>query len=592
MVNKKHLRIVVGSPNDIKEERGLLTDVVERINRNNASPLGLHLDLIKWETDGYPDFHSDGPQGILDPILDFPNCDIFIGIFWHSFGTVTKDGMTGTQHEFNRAFEEWKKKQTSHIMFYFNQKEYSPKSSEDALQWADVLKFKESMPKEGLYWNYSGKEEFAKIVYDHLANLLNQNYGKDQKSRNEDQRKNVIDSMLVILENMLKKVKPYKDGKPAENPELEKLGKNVIGKALAAIFEHLAKDRDDLKSIKIIHIDLLPNPIVEKLDSLEKQIDNQPIITQIMISSKKMTNAPEIYRIITELIEYLKKLSHIDNQNPQKLVEPNDPTNLKNSENMERKEISSDKQKPIQQSFNNVTKSQQLNLLACVDVENLRPKDALTRLNKAIELDPHNCDAYVNRASVFKELNRVQEAIDDLDVAIKEKPNDAQAYNNRGVIFVEINQRENAEKDLRQAIKLDPKMADAYNSLGSLLVYQSKFDQAHDCFDKAIEMNPKLFNVHVNRGYLYSQQNNDKKAIEEYEKTIQIKPNYAPAYNMKGVSLSNLERYEEAIESFDRALEINPNYPNALLNKGVALKALGRKEEANRYYEKAGKWIK
>ena len=80
MNEKKHLRVIVGSPSDVKDERDLLDVLIERINKNNASHLGYHLELTKWENNGYPGFHLDGTQGILDPILNFPECDIFIGI--------------------------------------------------------------------------------------------------------------------------------------------------------------------------------------------------------------------------------------------------------------------------------------------------------------------------------------------------------------------------------------------------------------------------------------------------------------------------------------------------------------------------------
>ena len=51
MVDKTHLRVVVGSPGDVNEERDLLDDVINRINTHIANPKGMHLDLTKWEKD-------------------------------------------------------------------------------------------------------------------------------------------------------------------------------------------------------------------------------------------------------------------------------------------------------------------------------------------------------------------------------------------------------------------------------------------------------------------------------------------------------------------------------------------------------------
>ena len=58
----KQLRIVIASPNDVKEEREALVRVIERVNRNTAEGLGLILRTVCWETDSYPGFHVDGVQ--------------------------------------------------------------------------------------------------------------------------------------------------------------------------------------------------------------------------------------------------------------------------------------------------------------------------------------------------------------------------------------------------------------------------------------------------------------------------------------------------------------------------------------------------
>ncbi|MFZ0513638.1 MAG: hypothetical protein WAM14_18675, partial [Candidatus Nitrosopolaris sp.] len=102
------------------------------------------------------------------------DCDILIGIFWKRFGTPTSDGKTGTEHEFHKAYEAWKKNKRPQIMLYFNQREYSPETSEETEQHTAVLKFKEKIQKEGegLYRDYVGLDQFKETVYDHLSLYL------------------------------------------------------------------------------------------------------------------------------------------------------------------------------------------------------------------------------------------------------------------------------------------------------------------------------------------------------------------------------------------------------------------------------------
>jgi len=166
------LRVVVASPGDVKPERDTVSKVVEEVNRTIARPLGLHLDVYRWETDSHPGFHPQGPQGLIDPTLKIEDCDLLIGIFWRRFGTPVSDAKSGTEHEFRLAYKAWKKKHKPQIMVYFSQKPYAPKSKEETDQWGLVLQFKKDFPKKGLWWDYKNKSEFEQFHRNHLTQFL------------------------------------------------------------------------------------------------------------------------------------------------------------------------------------------------------------------------------------------------------------------------------------------------------------------------------------------------------------------------------------------------------------------------------------
>ncbi|HEX3034715.1 MAG TPA: hypothetical protein VHT73_06205 [Thermodesulfobacteriota bacterium] len=189
MKEVKILRIVVASPGDVKAERDTLSGILEELNRGIAADRGLRLELSRWETDTYPGFHPEGPQGLIDPILRIEDSHILIGIFWKRFGTPTKDAKSGTEHEFRLAYEACKQKGSPQIMFYFNQKSYTPKSKEETDQWGRVLEFKEKFPEEGLWWPYKKKSEFEKLIRNHLNNFIIVKYPSKDKIRQLEQNK-------------------------------------------------------------------------------------------------------------------------------------------------------------------------------------------------------------------------------------------------------------------------------------------------------------------------------------------------------------------------------------------------------------------
>ena len=172
----KLLRIIVASPGDVRAERDALTEVVAELNQGIALDRGLHLELIRWETDVYPGFHPDGPQGLIDAMLRIEDSDILIGIFWKRFGTPTKDATSGTEHEIRKAYAAWQKQHRPQIMVYFNQTPDTPKSKMETDPWGQVLAFKSAFPKEGLWWDYNGPKAFGKLVRKHLTHHIRRQY--------------------------------------------------------------------------------------------------------------------------------------------------------------------------------------------------------------------------------------------------------------------------------------------------------------------------------------------------------------------------------------------------------------------------------
>jgi hypothetical protein len=169
--------VVVASPSDISEERETLANrIVHELNRGIAADRDLRLDVYRWETDAQPGFHVQGPQEAVDSVLRIEDCDILIAIFWHVFGTPTRGAASGTEHEFNTAYNSWKRTLRPDIKIYFNQAPFTPKKTREATQWRRVLRFKEKIAKDGLYQEYNGPLEFERLVREHLTKFILQNF--------------------------------------------------------------------------------------------------------------------------------------------------------------------------------------------------------------------------------------------------------------------------------------------------------------------------------------------------------------------------------------------------------------------------------
>lgn len=170
----KKIRLFLASPGDVQAERGKVPAIVAQLNRMLGDYLGVHLELVQWKTHVAPDMGR--PQAIINQqIRDY---DIFVGIMWKRFGTPTGKAESGTEEEFNLAYANWQLYQRPRILFYFSQAAYTPKSRDELEQWGKVLAFKEKLERKGLPRDVQSPEEFAELLREHLAKILQEWFGK------------------------------------------------------------------------------------------------------------------------------------------------------------------------------------------------------------------------------------------------------------------------------------------------------------------------------------------------------------------------------------------------------------------------------
>lgn len=162
------IQVFVGSPSDVQKERELLVTVIDELNQNWSSTLGVRLRLLRWETDVHPSLGSD-PQAVINEQIG-DEYDVFIGILWGRFGTPTVKAESGMMEEFERALSRRKDGSTSpEIMIYFKDSPISP-TKIDPTQLMKIQQFRSELPEIGaLYAEFSDDSGFESALRAHLA---------------------------------------------------------------------------------------------------------------------------------------------------------------------------------------------------------------------------------------------------------------------------------------------------------------------------------------------------------------------------------------------------------------------------------------
>lgn len=172
---KKCYKVVIASPSDVSEERKITVEAI-RLTNSIFKDSDVLLESYMWETDAFPSFHPEGPQGVIDKALNIENSDIFIGLFYLRFGTPTQSSESGTIHEIKQAIDAFENKGTPEVKLFFKKPTNSVlnKLNEDEFnQYRKVKDFQKEMYSKGIIGDFKKLDEFKdKLILDLTKFLL------------------------------------------------------------------------------------------------------------------------------------------------------------------------------------------------------------------------------------------------------------------------------------------------------------------------------------------------------------------------------------------------------------------------------------
>jgi hypothetical protein len=190
--NVTKIKIFIASPGDTQDERNSASEIIQELNMIN--PLdNIEFELVKWETHTYSGIGEDAQEVINKQIDD--DYDIFVGLMWKRFGSPTKRASSGTEEEFLRAVEIYKKRlRPIKILFYFSQTAIPPREI-DADQLQKINQFRNQLKDAGVYfWDYSNIKEFEGLLRVQIS-----------KSARE-----LLNDLVIVKPDLLKPLSDYK----------------------------------------------------------------------------------------------------------------------------------------------------------------------------------------------------------------------------------------------------------------------------------------------------------------------------------------------------------------------------------------------
>jgi tetratricopeptide (TPR) repeat protein len=214
------------------------------------------------------------------------------------------------------------------------------------------------------------------------------------------------------------------------------------------------------------------------------------------------------------------------------------------------------------------------------DIEHGRYREALSKLEKALQLKPTHYIAWQKKTSVLMELGEHKEALEACRKATELRPTDASSWYLMGLILHELGDMEGEVESYDAALRFSPRMAAAMLNKGATLFQLGRFEEALGVYDIMLKYYPNSPRALNNRGLVLKAMKKPDEALQAFDTAAANDPSFIDPLVNKGLLLSDLGKLSEAIEVWKEAVRLERGRADVWMKLGLAQKAAGMFDEA------------
>lgn len=208
-------------------------------------------------------------------------------------------------------------------------------------------------------------------------------------------------------------------------------------------------------------------------------------------------------------------------------------------------------------------------------------------LQKALEIDTHYAEAYMELALAQYYMHRFTEGIRNADTALSLNHRFHRAYYIKALIKAKQYHLDDALSLIEEALNISPENFVYHKLMGVLLLRKDKYLNAKTSFEKALDFNPLDVSTRAYYAQCLWKLGEKDEALIEIEKAFKDDPKNYDVLLIKGIFLSDGGDLNSAYTLFQNAIRLMPDEPSAYYNSALIDLKQNRKGQGEYYLLKA-----
>ncbi|MEZ0326787.1 MAG: sulfotransferase [Fimbriimonas sp.] len=226
-------------------------------------------------------------------------------------------------------------------------------------------------------------------------------------------------------------------------------------------------------------------------------------------------------------------------------------------------------------------------LVGLVCARTKRKAEAISALQRALELDPSSFEAHVALSTLLFSEGRLDEATHHGEAAIEIMPSEVDPYRNLSANLIKHRRHEQAARVLVRALALVPDDPSLNQDLAAVLSDLGQFAEARKIWQHVLSLQPGLLAGWLKLGGINLAASDFESAVVCGKRAVDLAPNSADARILLGLSLAERGRPQEAESHLRVAAKLQPQEYIAHSALGLSMQEQGRFDEARVHLERS-----